>query len=554
MSGLKKSRKRKHHHRAPKHQQTSKLPVQTQQAPTSQPPSETLKQQFSSSQTAGQSTGDCPVHKPCNLIVLKVVEPHSGCEGGGGRSGEIRMNQKLNREATPVLLGQQDTFQITAPSPLRNEPRELEISVQSAPACPAKKHPYMRWQESGKDGRKEEEKLTNNVKVSYFRRQLRGDTERSFFFMLNSAFIDPDIYTITGESCGNPKPLPGVPAPKLVARIEVFPADEFTASFTLPPVSKKDLVDKQSKSWEETKKHEQQEELKKAGEKADSDYENKHSDEFRKEISKQDFHDFEVNREKAKIGFHEENESDLSSAGNIVNGLKIKLTQKDGDNSLDANFDDIIKLYRLKTNAIYTMREIYSWIEKCPQPPGASFKIDADFLTGSLSAQWGQKEYTDNRVFMAIKGKFSLELFKISLDANLGIKAGGLADAFVFLRAEGAITLSASIARDRPDEVAPPQLDVSGEVKVSGGLQGQLMWVVKVQGKVETTFVAETDGLVVFKKHGLLSGSVTLKRDDVTRTVTTSCWLFGESTEKTVLVKESHTKFPMRKTSGGEAK
>jgi hypothetical protein len=465
--------------------------------------------------------------------------------GGSAEKPKVRSVKVINgaavsRVASPVIIGFGDTFQITAASQLGHKPRMVSMTAQIEGTCSGAKHPALRWQDS--DGQHTSVGTTASLK--FYRQPLPSDSfGPAFFAMLRSAFDQASqTYSVFADTCGISKTNPPVPVGTLGARIEVFPADRFKVELTFPAVKSVDLASGKTEGWK-TQQDLDDEQVEDAGKQAKDIYKSTPGDDDI--LSQSDFVDIAKDVKKNQINYIEPNKKGYGSVGQVLNGLGVSMTQTDGERVIKANLDEVIKLIRLKCDIVYRCKEIWTWIDQCPQPPGASFSLDADFLTGSLSAEWGYAEYIDDRVYMALTGKVSIKLVELSLTAKFGIQTGGLVNIIAFFTGSGSISITAQVQIENPDEMSPPEVNPSGEITFSGGVQGTLFWIAKAEGKVEITFTAETEKLIVLQKGGIFQGEAVVKRSDLQAVVTTSFSLWGSRATTHRLIKGDSWTFPI---------
>jgi hypothetical protein len=492
-----------------------------------------INQSFSSSQTAGKPVHSCPLK--CNLKLLKITEPKGGTsEKKISRAVEIHPQGKLTRTASPTLIAPGGKFQITANSKLTNEPRELQFSVVTEATCPGAKHPLLAWKDSTEDkkivGKKGEGK--------FYRQDLSCDRGGGFFSFLNAAFgmNSTRTYLVEADSCGRPQSPKGIPAPELLAVVEVFPGDHFEAELELPAAKKTELVDKKSENAT-TDRDRQGEAIKKEGDEAAAGYEASSKTARAGWGSKADYVKYHEDQKKEELGYKDREPE----------GLKVKLTQKDGPRTAEAKVDEIIELYELARNVEKRIKAIQEWIEDIQVGPTATLKAEIEILVVSLKAEWGYEEFKDDRVYLAASASLSIEVIKGSIEAIFGFKSAGLADVLAFIKGEGAIKVTASLKHESPDEDFKPDIAVGGEFKLSGGVRGQAMWVVKAEGKLQAGFSVELQHIHIFQKDAMLKGELEIKLAAMQLVLTVSCWLMGSKQRSYELTKEHTWPIPIGK-------
>jgi hypothetical protein len=462
--------------------------------------------------------------KPCNLDLMQVTEPKGSPQGkDGARYAQFKPGGKLKRRQSPVeLRAGQDPFHITATS-ARQGKRKLQIAVQQGAHCGHADHKLISVVGPG---------LTkaysgNSATIELARQPLAGDNGVPFglWAAVNAgwqACRGPAHYTISAYSCGLPASAKGVPTATLAGEVQVWPADQYKLSLSIPALLEPSALklDKASDNWTTDK----QKETDRRNAQADS-YFQEHKD-FLKEagVSRKDVRDFVNGMGKKASGEDDEH---------FVDQLKIDFSQTDGQRTLKASVDDVVKLVRAIRRAEYAIKQVDKWLENATVGPGASFSLAVQFFSGSIAAEWGQTEYLDDRVYLAWKGSISIELVKLELKLAIGWRCAGLADLFIELGGEGTLSATGSAACVGPDDPVEFKLSPKGELKLSGMIKAQLMWAVKGETGLECTFKAELDEFHFMRAKGsALSGQVTIGREPVYRVITYSNRLWGGTTEE----------------------
>ena len=492
-----------------------------------------LSQDFSPAQPAGQAVQPCPFAakdipvKPCNLQLLRLVE--SGAkyiEKTITRTMEIRKGQFLQRNACPTLLPPAGIFQVTAHSEVNGKPRRITLETVTDADCNASLHPSAEWE----DAKHSHFKTGKKQHLEFYRPPLPGDdSEFGFFAILNGVWAQsPVSYPVAVGSCGLPVQPGGGSVESLAATIQVFPGDQYALELSFPALCKPHALDysKASESWT-TKRERDDKKIEEAGDKAVEVY--KEDEEASRELgTKAEFRQFGEDMEKRRIGYVEGDPEHI----------KVSLTQTDGDRSLKAPIDDVLTLLRLIRNAEYRTKQFQEWIENFQVGPGVRFKVECQFFVAKITAKWGYTEYMDDRVFLWYSGSADIDIIKLGLDLSLGFKSAGAADLLLVFKGDGTLGLTVpEFTKENPDDPPSGKVKPRGELKISGGVEGTLMWVAKVEGIVEVTFKADTEELELLSEHAVLSGKIIVSREPVVAKVTASCWLWGSSTEKKELVK-----------------
>lgn len=524
------------------------------QAPTSKPGAlRSSVGSFSPLVTAGGALGTCPVQakagaspggaqasnttaskaggasakvasKPCNLELLQLAEPKGSPQGkDGARHAQFKLPGKLKRRQSPVeLRAGQDPFNITATS-ARQGKRKLQFTVQQPVHCGHADHKLLSVVGPG---------LTkafagNSATIELAREPMAGDngTPMGLWAAVNAgwqACRGPATYTVSAYSCGLPASAKGVPAAVLAGVVKVWPADQYKLTLSIPALLEPSALklDKASSQWTTDK----QKEADARTASADAYYQ-EHKDFLREAgVSRADVRDFVNGMGKKASGEDDEKFADK---------LKLDFSQTDGQRTLKASIDDAVRLVRAIRSAEYAIKQVDQWLENATVGPGASISVAVQFFSGSISAEWAQTEYLDDRVYLAWKGSIGIELVKLELKLAIGWRCAGLADLFIELGGEGSLSATGSAACVGPDDAVEFKLTPKGELKLSGMIKAQLMWAVKGETGLECTFKAELDEFRFMQAKGsALAGKVTIGREPVYRVITYSNRLWGGTTEE----------------------
>ena len=492
-----------------------------------------VRKEFSPARSAAEPVEPCAARqhavpdKPCNLQMMRLVESDADCSGERKtRSVEIRKGQALNRNASPTLLPAGETFQITASSEANGQPRVLNLEVSTAADCLSSKHPEAEWQ----DARGAQQKVGKQQKLEFYRPPLRGDdVGLGFFTIVNAIFGQkPVSYPVEARCCGMPPQPGGGSVESLGATIEVFPADKYSLELSFPALCKPHALEfsRASESWT-TQRERDEKKIEAAGDKADELYkENKEAMELLG--SKAEFREFAEDMKKRQIGFVE-GDPEIP---------KVSLTQTDGRRSLKAPVDDVIQLVRLIRNAEYRLKEFERWVDNFQVGPGVRFKVECQFFVAKITAKWGYTEYLDDRVFLSYSGSADIDIIKANLDLSLGFKCAGAADLLLVLKGEGTLGLTVpEFTKEQPDEPPKGKVKPRGELKITGGVEGTVLWAAHAEGVVEVTFKADTEELEILSEHAVLAGKIVVSREPVMAKLTYSCTLWGARTKSKELVK-----------------
>ena len=439
------------------------------------------RQNFSRTQVAGGSTLSCPLKKakPCNLTLLKLTEPEAVMgEEEGTRVGEIRQGQRRNRGASPVQLAPGGVFQMTAPS-AANEPRELVVDVTTQAVCGAI-HPEL----AVSDSEGVRSVIGTQAKLGFTRPVLDSDPGLLWVILSSAWNRSPVSYPVSVTTCG--VPASGPPVDSLSAVIEVYPADKFELELELPP-----LFEPESMQYEES------------------------------------FGDWMTAEE-------EDDKDDESFAEKIT----VSLTQQDGTRKLEAPIDEIVQLVRMIRSVERKVKEIQDWVEGMQVGPGCSVKVECQFLVGHVKAEWGYTEFTDDRVFLAYSGSLQLDLMKLSAEFHIGWKCAGLADAYLKVGGEGAISISAVVAVKTPTQKRPSgSIEPEGEIELSGGVEGAFGWVITASATLNVTFKAELENFKFLTPTRIFGFKVKFSREPTNAEFTIACMLWGSRTREVEVFK-----------------
>jgi hypothetical protein len=469
------------------------------------------RQNFSRTQVAGSSAQSCPLkkQKPCNLILLKLTEPEAEMgEEEGTRVGEIRKGQKRNRGANPVQLAPGGLFQMTAPS-AANEPRELVVDVTTQAVCGGAIHPEL----AVSDSEGVRSVIGKQATLGFTRAGLDTDSGLpGLWVILSSAWNQsPVSYPVSATTCG--VPASGPPVDSLSAVIDVYPADKFELELELPPLFEPESMqyERNFGGWMTA------EDRKKEAMEAEA-AENRLT-----------------NTTPTKATPEEEEEEDDES---LAEKITVSLTQQDGTRSLEAPIDDIVKLVRMIHSAERAVKEIQDWVDGMQVGPGYSVKVECQFLVGHVKAEWGYTEFSDDRVFFAYSGSLQLDLMKLSAEFNIGWKCAGLADAYLKVGGEGAISISAEAAVKTPTQKGPSgNIEPEGEIELSGGVEGAFGWVITASATLNVTFKAELEDFKFLTRMRIFGGKVTFSREPTNAEFTIACILWGSRTREVEVFK-----------------
>jgi hypothetical protein len=484
-----------------------------------------LQQNFSATQTAGSSVQSCPPEKhiPCNLIHLLLTEAEASFSGKPGtRVVQIQNDPVLHLQASPTLLQTGGVFQITAPSNA-NKPRKITLQVTPEALCGGT-HPQMVFI----DGKGPGGVSGVQALLEFWRPPMATESGMPRLWMVvNSVFMQSAVtYPLSAATCGVPVSKPAVAS--LGGAIEVYPADVFELELSIPAILKPDSLkfEKKTSSWQ-TVADKRKEEIKAAGDLASDEY--KKSEALQSTGSEGEFRKFFEDLKKKQLGVEDPS---------YVDELKVKLTQKDGDHSLEAPIDDVIVLVRAILSAEYALKKIDEWIDNFQVGPGVSITFECQFLAGRINARWGYTEYTDERVFLAIAGAIKCDLIKASVDVNAGWKCAGLADAFIALKGEGTISLNLpAVEKSDPDMTLSSSVKPEGELKLSGGIHGALGWVITGDIGFEVSFKADAEDFKVLSDEAILKGKILISREPVYGVYTATMPLYGTTTDKVEVMK-----------------
>jgi len=169
--------------------------------------------------------------------------------------------------------------------------------------------------------------------------------------------------------------------------------------------------------------------------------------------------------------------------------FEFKHNGQSGDD-ITVNINNLLRILSSAQEAVKAIKDVlHEWV---PQV-GFKFEFDLSFLAGQIVMAWGYKEYTDWRVYYGLSAKFSLTFFEISLTFSFGIQI----PAFV-ARVEGTVNDSAALETDfnfnSPDMLIAPSVKTTVDIpaSVSGRAEAGVGWLsVSVELGVRTGFSGE---------------------------------------------------------------
>jgi hypothetical protein len=467
-----------------------------------------------------------PKDQPCNLQMLKLVEPAADISGKPGtRQVQVLQQAETQHRVCPTLIGSGGTFQITANSTY-NPPRKVTVEAVMEAVCGAR-HPLL----SVADASHRAESPETQDTLTFSRPPMSGDGELPGFWpVLNSIFqCGSETFPIEAQCCGVPGKQGGEEVESLEATIEVFPDDQYSLSLEIPALLKPDSLTYETKTsgWE-TEKDRKEKQVDEAGEEASDLY--KSSQDLQDIGSEGEFKQFAEDLTKKQLQIEDETWSDQ---------LSVKLTQTDGARTYEAPVDDLIRLVKMILSAEYAFKQIQNWVDNFQVGPGVQLEFNVQFFAGTIEADWGYTEFLDDRVFFAYGGSVELVLVKAELKLSAGWRTAGCADLLIVLSGEGSIGIKAKIEKNDPDQDPDPSaLQPEGELKFTGSLEGTVFWVIKGSVGLTCTFHAETDDLKLLTKDCILGGKVVISRDPVYATYSYSKGLFGGTvTEQKEVIK-----------------
>lgn len=485
---------------------------------------------FSPDLLAGKPTKGCAKCAlmsalPCNLTALSLRELNAEPKGlKGTRSVDYKLAEQRQRNASPVVLRSGfDLFQMTATSKQQGS-RKLVVTAKREVFCSDKHHQGL----CIVGPRSSDDYPSGTASLELCRPPMPGDSGfgLGFFAVVNAcwqACQNPTRYLVVAQSCGLPTEPAVAPASELRTTIEVFPADKFKLGLTLPPLLKPDVLelDKTSQKWTSDSKK-KKEDLKAENVRIRSELDSYYVEQkaFFKEaqITRADLREFADEMTKKASGTDDDKYFDQ---------LEVEFSQTDGSRTTSAPIDEVVTLVRCIRNAEWAIKQIDRWMGAATIGPGARFSVACQFLSGSISAEWGRTEYIDDRVYLAWNVQVELVLLTIDVKIELGWKCMGMADLFVTIGGAGSLSLGASGGATAPDGEPELQLVPEGKVKLSGVISATVMWAVKGSTGLECEFKAHVGDLTFMTETSLLGGEVRISREPVYRVITYSSNVYG---------------------------
>lgn len=194
----------------------------------------------------------------------------------------------------------------------------------------------------------------------------------------------------------------------------------------------------------------------------------------------------------------------------LATAKSFKISRKSQDITLSFKFADfigtILKLRKLVLGVIEFFRQIAARSPKI----GWSVSIEVEILSGSLSYEWGYKEFKkDHTVYRYYKIEVAMTVYSAKAELAFGVELLG-AKAQVYGSLAGELKLSASREAD-PDKTGPAASvsaapSVTGEIGVRGALGDWVELVGKITGSFEGGTTIELAPFSWKAKIGLSEG------------------------------------------------
>ena len=493
---------------------------------------------YSKGQKAGTATASCTAaggerrRVPCNLDYLELQRVP---EDGPARTVRLKRGATPSYNASPIVLAPSVSFQIVAPSPYgKNMATEVGVTVFTEADCSSGQHPLVM------------SSLPNAVpavatsqSLKFFRDRVDGDQAPypDFLMLLNCAFGRvARTHTVQALSCGVPVAEKGLSSQRLAALVEVFPADAFKVTLTIPALLLPERFGKvvrgaQTEDW----KSRSQRRVDEAGSMARPEYRA-----FAKDLQRK-----QIEREKADelATFRTEKQLSASAAPSALatrfEGLEIELSVTDGTRERTANPETILSLIKLIRDAEYRFKQISEWVDGLQLGLGASIEIECQFLVLSLTGEWGYKESSaDHRVFMGMRGEVECDVMAVTVTATFGWRALGAADLYVKLTGSGKLSLAASVERTDIGQPLRRRVTPQGKISLQGELIGEVGWTAKVKGGISVDFTTDVSRLQVFSDDGFWGGELAIQRSAVTVSYTASFAGIWDDTDSAEMVQE----------------
>jgi hypothetical protein len=481
---------------------------------------------FSARQAPGQATASCAAspagaaaqRTPCNLQWLQTTREKTGEDHHERVDVRLEPGVSPNLLACPVQLPAHEPLQLIAPSSgKRNTPARVAVTVATQAVCAASwPHPQLVLE----DRSGERVHVGTSATLEFFLPPRTGvlgwrDALRR---------RPPTRYRVQAQSCGVPASANGRSIASLARVIEVYPADQYALSLSLPAL--KDIErGKTTERW----KSENERRLDAAAERAAADFDKPGSLAQREGYSRDWYVESARSFEESAI----EIERGVMSAAyvhgtraaprhaKLVGGAEVSFTITDGNKSLEIDASPLLKLYQLARDAEAQFKAITEWWDGLQIGWGASAKLDCSFLALQAEFTWGYCEVAgDPRVHDRWSGSFSGVLLEGSIALTGGWRLAGVANAVAEIRAEGSIGLQASVESLTPLKAAAEReatLTPTGELTVSAAVRGKLAWTIELSAEVKTTFTADCSAFSLRSEGGPMRGVIVIKRSPVVR-------------------------------------
>ena len=194
----------------------------------------------------------------------------------------------------------------------------------------------------------------------------------------------------------------------------------------------------------------------------------------------------------------------------LATAKSFKISRKSQDITLSFKFADFIETILKLRKQVLGVIEFFRQIAARSPKIGWSVSVEVEILSGSLSYEWGYKEFKkDHTVYRYYKIEVAMTVYSAKAELAFGVELLG-AKAQVYGSLAGELKLSASREAD-PDKTGPAASvsaapSVTGEIGVRGALGDWVELVGKITGSFEGGTTIELAPFSWKAKIGLSEG------------------------------------------------
>jgi len=284
------------------------------------------------------------------------------------------------------------------------------------------------------------------------------------FFPLN---LSPTRYRVSVESCGVRNS--GRPVGNGHVDVLVYPYDQYTLTFTAPPLGRRSYSRSATRSVTGTATETRASDDGVTSTASSTTRERDGSTFAERSTTREGF---TIHRTASSTPLGDGSSLDVTSSA--VRDAEperptLELKKNGMAEDVTANLTAIVRTLSSVENAVNAIREL---VRNMVPQIGFRFETSISFLQGSLAMSWGWKEHTDHQVYFGWIASVSLWLFKIGLNLSFGISAGPAALRLVGEIADAGLNISTTWDLRRPGRpVLPPT--ARGQVTLPMEVRGE---------------------------------------------------------------------------------